>query len=126
MASNREKPDIEPIPQPMTNTEHTTTTTTVTSYSSEIQLDYTSEKQFDLEKAPSTPERDAEAGNKVHEPRPVPVPRLKRRGFLGQITLVPEVENPRAYSRSTKWVLTSTISLATLIAPIGTSIFYRT
>lgn len=77
------------------------------------------------EKTPSSPDRDAEAGNKSDEPRPVPVPRLKRRGLFGQLTLVPEVENPRAYSRSTKWVLTCTVSLATLIAPMGTSIFYR-
>ncbi|OKL58650.1 putative MFS transporter [Talaromyces atroroseus] len=128
MASSGEKLDIEPVQPPRNataNTEHTTSTAVATSFSSEIQLDYTSEKQVDTEGTPSTPERDPEAGNNAaDQPRPVPVPRLKRRGFLGQITLVPEVENPRAYSQSTKWALTTTISLATLIAPIGTSIFY--
>ncbi|EED22686.1 bicyclomycin resistance protein, putative [Talaromyces stipitatus ATCC 10500] len=83
-----------------------------------------SELRPESEKAPSAPYRDAEAANKHDKLRPVPVPRLKRRGLFGQITLIPEVENPRAYARSTKWILTCTISLATLIAPMGTSIFY--
>lgn len=109
------------------NLEHQTSITT--NNSDDISTAADTHSGSDLkqypEKAPSTPERDAEAVNKSNEPRPVPVPRLRRRGLFGQLTLVPEVENPRAYSRSTKWILTCTVSLATLIAPMGTSIFYR-
>jgi hypothetical protein len=111
-------PDIEP-PQASITTNNSDDISTVADTHSGSGL------KADPEETLSTPERDAEAGNKSDEPRPVPVPRLKRRGLFGQFTLVPEVENPRAYSRSTKWILTCTVSLATLIAPMGTSIFYR-
>lgn len=104
---------------------NTTATTLVTGSTSQIKTDYTSEIQLGSDRAPSTPDRDIETENRAHEPKAIPVPRLKRRGLLGQITIIPEVDNPRAYSRTTKWILTWTVSLATLIAPMGTSIFYR-
>jgi hypothetical protein len=69
---------------------------------------------------------DPEPANRAeNSPPPIPVPLLKRRGLLAQATLIPEVENARAYSRRTKWILTWILSFSTLIAPIGTSIFYR-
>lgn len=53
------------------------------------------------------------------------VPRSKRRGFLGSLTIVPEVENPYDYKKSTKWGLTFIVALATAAAPLGSTIFYR-
>ena len=53
------------------------------------------------------------------------VPRSKRRGILGRLTVVPEVDNPYDYKPSTKWGLTFIIALATAAAPLGSTIFYR-
>ncbi|PKS07618.1 hypothetical protein jhhlp_006224 [Lomentospora prolificans] len=57
--------------------------------------------------------------------RPVSIiPRFKRRGLLGSLTIVPEVDRPYDYSRNTKWMLTCVVSLAGAVAPFGSSIFY--
>lgn len=53
------------------------------------------------------------------------VPRSKRRGILGSLTITPEVENPYDYKKSTKWGLTFIVALATAAAPLGSTIFYR-
>ena len=53
------------------------------------------------------------------------IPRSKRRGLFGRFTLIPEVENAYTYKRSTKWMITFVIALATAAAPLGSSIFYR-
>lgn len=53
------------------------------------------------------------------------VPRAKRRGILGRLSVVPEVDNPYDYANSTKWQITATVALATAGAPMGSSIFYR-
>ena len=53
------------------------------------------------------------------------VPRNKRRGLLGSLTLIPEVERPHDYKNSTKWSITAVIAIAAACAPIGSSIFYR-
>lgn len=119
MASPEKLPYIEPTNQPSITINHSDDISAVADTHSASEL------RPDPEKVSSTPERDAEAGNKSQEPRPVPVPRWKRRGLFGSLTLISEVDNPRAYPRSTKWILTCTVSLATLIAPMGTSIFYR-
>ncbi|OJJ02830.1 hypothetical protein ASPVEDRAFT_132998 [Aspergillus versicolor CBS 583.65] len=52
------------------------------------------------------------------------VPRLKRRGLFGQITLVDEVENPKAYPRNKKWLITFVVAVAGSVAPMGSSIFF--
>ncbi|OTB07040.1 hypothetical protein M426DRAFT_54267 [Hypoxylon sp. CI-4A] len=52
------------------------------------------------------------------------VPRLKRRGFLAQLTLVPEVERPYDYPHKIKWIITLFIALAACAAPMGSAIFY--
>ncbi|KAI1084972.1 major facilitator superfamily transporter multidrug resistance [Whalleya microplaca] len=52
------------------------------------------------------------------------VPRLKRRGFLSQFTLIPEVERPYDYSNKVKWIITAFIALAACAAPMGSAIFY--
>lgn len=53
------------------------------------------------------------------------VPRHKRRGLLGKLALIPEVDRPHDYKRSTKWLITLIISLAAAAAPMGSAIFLR-
>lgn len=53
------------------------------------------------------------------------VPRAQRRGLFAGLAVTPEVERPYDYRNSTKWGITATIALATLAAPMGSSIFYR-
>lgn len=55
----------------------------------------------------------------------VTVPRLKRRGLLGQFALVAEIENPKTYPRRTKWFITFIVAVAGAAAPLGSSIFFR-
>ncbi|GKZ30272.1 hypothetical protein AbraIFM66950_008535 [Aspergillus brasiliensis] len=55
---------------------------------------------------------------------PVVVPRLKRRGLFGQLTLLAEVENPKVYPRKTKWFITFVVAVAGAAAPMGSSIFF--
>ncbi|KAL2811146.1 major facilitator superfamily domain-containing protein [Aspergillus granulosus] len=55
---------------------------------------------------------------------PIVVPRLNRRGLLGQITLLEEVENPRSYPRNKKWFITFVVSMAGSVAPFGSGIFF--
>jgi hypothetical protein len=53
------------------------------------------------------------------------VPRHKRRGLLGKLSLIPEVDRPYDYKRSTKWLITLLVALAAAAAPMGSSIFLR-
>jgi hypothetical protein len=55
----------------------------------------------------------------------VRVPRLKRRGFLAQVTVIPEVEQPQDYRNQVKWTVTTIVSLSGALAPLGSAIFYR-
>lgn len=55
----------------------------------------------------------------------VKVPRLKRRGLFGQMTLVAEVEDPKTYSRKMKWFITFIVAVAGATAPMGSSVFFR-
>ncbi|OAA42177.1 Major facilitator superfamily domain, general substrate transporter [Metarhizium rileyi] len=52
------------------------------------------------------------------------VPLSERRGLFARLAITPEVERPYEYRNSTKWGITATIALATLAAPMGSSIFY--
>ncbi|KAK2839362.1 hypothetical protein FQN49_006213 [Arthroderma sp. PD_2] len=54
---------------------------------------------------------------------PVSVPRGKRRGLFGSLTLLAEVENPKHYTRKTKWFLTFVVAIAAAAAPMGSAIF---
>ncbi|KAI9373839.1 major facilitator superfamily domain-containing protein [Aspergillus egyptiacus] len=67
--------------------------------------------------APNSPGVDEEEPPKV-------VPRLKRRGLFGQITLLAEVENPKTYPRNQKWFITFIVAVAGSVAPMGSSIFF--
>lgn len=53
------------------------------------------------------------------------VPRSKRRGLLGRLTIIPEVERPYEYGNGTKWAITAVVALAALASPVGSAIFYR-
>lgn len=53
------------------------------------------------------------------------IPPSKRRGLLARFTIIPEVEKPYEYKRSTKWSITMVVALAAAAAPIGSAIFYR-
>jgi hypothetical protein len=53
------------------------------------------------------------------------VPRLKRRGLLAKFTLIPEVDRPYDYKRSTKWMITLLVALAAAAAPMGSAIILR-
>ena len=53
------------------------------------------------------------------------VARHKRRGLLARFALIPEVDRPYDYKRSTKWLITLIIALAAAAAPIGSAIMMR-
>jgi len=53
------------------------------------------------------------------------VPRSERRGLLGRLTIIPEIERPYEYNRRTKWMVTAVVALAAAAAPMGSGIFYR-
>lgn len=61
-----------------------------------------------------TPRRDA-----------VKVARSHRRGLLGRLSLVAEVQNPYDYSNRLKWFITFIVAFAAAAAPMGSSIFFR-
>lgn len=50
---------------------------------------------------------------------------IRRRGFLSKYVLIPEVDNPMEYPNRTKWTITAVISLASSLAPLGSSIIFR-
>ncbi|KAK2475939.1 hypothetical protein H9L39_13532 [Fusarium oxysporum f. sp. albedinis] len=51
--------------------------------------------------------------------------RSQRRGLLGRFALIPEINNSYEYGNSTTWGITAAVSLATVVAPMGSSISYR-
>jgi hypothetical protein len=53
------------------------------------------------------------------------IPRSERRGLLARFTIIPEVERPYDYKRSTKWLITLQIALAAAAAPMGSAILLR-
>ncbi|KAK2739853.1 hypothetical protein FQN57_006429 [Myotisia sp. PD_48] len=57
-------------------------------------------------------------------PAPIPIPRSQRRGLFSSFPLIPEVENPKHYSRPTKWFITFVVAIAAASAPMGSSIFF--
>lgn len=75
-------------------------------------------------------ERDVELAQKVSiadslQPPPVKIPRANRRGLLARFTVIAEVEEPKNYSRGTKWFITFIIALAAVAAPLGSAIILR-
>lgn len=54
------------------------------------------------------------------------VPISERRGLFARLTfVVPEVEKPYYYKRSTKWFITFLVAIAAAAAPMGSSILLR-
>ncbi len=68
---------------------------------------------------------DVETAEEEIAPSPVKVPRSKRRGLFGRFTILAEVEEPKHYSRRTKWFITFNIALAAVAAPLGSAIIFR-
>ena len=70
--------------------------------------------------------QDVEAGQTEDaHPAPVKVPRSQRRGLFGRFTILAEVEEPKHYTRITKWFITFVIALAAMAAPLGSAIIFR-
>lgn len=77
--------------------------------------------------AESQDEAEAQAPRtiqRIKEPLVV-VPRAERRGLFAALSILPEVQQPRDYSNSTKWFLTIIIAIASFAAPTGSSVFWR-
>lgn len=55
-------------------------------------------------------------------PEAVIVDRKNRRGLLGTLTIIPEVENGYHYTRKTKWFITAIVALCAMGAPMGSAI----
>lgn len=53
------------------------------------------------------------------------VPRGKRRGMLGQLGLVPEIENPKEYSNFIKNYITLLVAAGGAAAPMASTILFR-
>lgn len=77
--------------------------------------------------APVRPEIPPSEGSPAleHTPTAMVVPRSKRRGLLGLMTIVPEVEHPQSYKNGTKWLITFIVAVAGAAAPLGSAIFFR-
>ncbi|KAL9012538.1 MAG: hypothetical protein Q9173_002711 [Seirophora scorigena] len=65
--------------------------------------------------------REKTVPESIH-PAPVLIPKSQRRGILGRFTVVAEVEEPKDYSRRTKWYITFVIAMAAVAAPLGSAI----
>jgi hypothetical protein len=71
------------------------------------------------------PQRSKSKSSSVRS-RPLSIiPRSKRRGLLARFTIIPEVERPYDYNRSTKWLITLQVALAAAAAPMGSAILLR-
>jgi hypothetical protein len=78
------------------------------------------------EVAEQLPAQRAKSKSSSTRSRPlIEVPRSERRGLLAKLTLVPEVEKPYNYKRSTKWFITFLVALAAAAAPTGSAILLR-
>jgi len=53
------------------------------------------------------------------------VPRSQRRGILGKLAIIPEVEKPHDYKNKTKWIITAITACSGTAAPLGSAIFFR-
>ena len=87
----------------------------------------------DIEKAPSHHEpndqtrpelsRTVSAQSKPLSLKKVPV--SKRSGLFARLSFLYEADEPKAYPRKVKWLITFIISLAAVAAPMGSSIILR-
>lgn len=83
--------------------------------------------KISTEPFPPLPSDPAPKGQSLEivQREPVVVPRLRRRGLLGQFALLAEVDNAQLYPRRTKWFITFIVAVAGATAPMASSIFFR-
>ena len=74
--------------------------------------------QDDLEIGRSTP-------SLAIGPTAVKVPRSKRRGLFGTLTILAEIEEPQEYPRRVKWFITFVVAMAAVAAPLGSTLIFR-
>lgn len=74
---------------------------------------------------PDAPQRSKSRSSSVRSRQIAIVPRSERRGLLARFTVIPEVERPYDYKRSTKWLITLQVALAAAAAPMGSAILLR-
>ena len=77
---------------------------------------------------PDAVDVESQASNHNAEPpTPLAVKVLKsqRRGLLSRFAILAEVEEPKHYSRHSKWFITFVVASAAAAAPMGSAIFYR-
>ena len=93
-----------------------------------IHSEHSHTSSLSIEQAPEANQPAQRSKSKSSSVRSRPlsiVPRHKRRGLLGKLALIPEVDRPYDYQRSTKWLITMLVAMAAAAAPIGSSIFLR-
>jgi hypothetical protein len=79
-----------------------------------------------IEPIPQAPAQRSKSRSSSVRSKPLSiVPRSKRRGLLGKLAVIPEVDRPYDYKRNTKWLITLIVALAAAAAPMGTAIFLR-
>lgn len=61
----------------------------------------------------------------LENPPTTTVPGLNRRGLLGLLSIIPEIENPQNYGNGAKWLITFIVAVAGAAAPLGSAIFFR-
>lgn len=86
--------------------------------------DHDHEQEHDPDGEPVRP-RSSRASSIFSRTQSV-IPRAERRGILGRLAIIPEIERPFDYKNKTKWAITAIIALAAAAAPMGSGIFYRT
>ena len=99
-------------------------------FSKEVEASTPAETSLETHSIANSQDHDAEAqapdaDTKSIVPAPVKVPRSRRRGFLGRLAVLAEVEDPKHYPNRTKWYLTFVVALAAAAAPLGSAIFFR-
>lgn len=79
----------------------------------------TSPDAVDVESQASSPSAEPPT------PPAIKIPKSQRRGLLSRFAILAEVEEPKHYSRQSKWFITFVVASAAAAAPMGSAIFYR-
>ena len=59
------------------------------------------------------------------KPPAIKVTRSQRRGLFGRLSVIAEVEEPKNYSSTIKWLITAVVGCAAIAAPLGSTIIFR-
>ncbi|KAL9066741.1 MAG: hypothetical protein Q9157_007036 [Trypethelium eluteriae] len=117
-----EKGDIENVAEP---SRESSISTFVNSPKTRDQDDVDTKPEISqtTDKTALTNEKQAAASVKSSEGQSAkPVLRSERRGLLAHFALLPEVDEPKQYSRRTKWLITFIVAFAGAAAPAGSGI----